>query len=93
MFQVANLSTRVYIAETERAFRTQESWIGPDLQEIQKLNEELDQQKENLLSQIASQAEEIENLNIQLTELRTEVDRLNQLLDQERRKPNFQSTF
>lgn len=71
------MSTRVDIAETEmRALRTQESWIGPDLQEIQRLNEELLEQKSELLAQIAKQADEIEELSAQIQDLRSELDHL-----------------
>ena len=79
------MSTRVDIAETEmRAFRTQESWIGPEIQEIQKLNEELMEQKSQLLSQIAKQADEIVELSAQIQDLRSELERW----QQDRGKPD-----
>merc|ERR1711874_620462 len=58
--QVMNLTTQVDIAETQmRALRDQDSWIGTDLQDFQRLNDELSQQKEELQKQIALQAQEI----------------------------------
>ena len=82
-----NLSTRVDIANTElKALKTQESWLSPDLQEIQVLNEELLQNKEELQRQISLQANEIEILSNEIKELREEVDRLNRVLDGERQK-------
>ena len=91
--RIANLSTQIDIKETEnRRLKVQESWLGPDLQEIQKLNDELQEQKQELQNLIAQQAEEIENLNVQIQELRDEIDRLNRNADEERRreKRNFQ---
>ena len=84
--RIANLSTQIDIKETEnRRLKVQESWLGPDLQEIQKLNDQLAEQKQELQSLIAQQAEEIEELNVQIQELRAEIDRLNRNLDEEKR--------
>ena len=90
--KIANLSTQIDIKETEnRRLKIQESWLGPDLQEIQKLNDELSEQKQELQNLIAQQAEEIENLNVQIVELREEINRLNRNLDEaKRQKRNFQ---
>ena len=77
---------QIDIKETEnRRLKVQESWLGPDLQEIQKLNDQLAEQKQELQSLIAQQAEEIEELNVQIQELRAEIDRLNRNLDEEKR--------
>ena len=86
-FQVANLSTRVDIAETEmRVLRTQESWVGSDVIEIQRLNEELSEQKAELHEKIAKQDDEIEKLTHEIAELKNELDRLQRFLSDENSK-------
>ena len=88
--QIMTFSTRLDITETElRAVRSQESWIGPEIQDFQRLNEELNEQKEELQTQISIQSEEIENLSKDLRELREELDRVNRMLDYERQKRNL----
>merc|ERR1712129_79125 len=92
--QVMNLTTQVDIAETQmRAFQNQDPWIGTDLQDFHRLNDELSQQKEELQTQIALQAQEIENLTEEIKDLRTELDRVSKSLDVEREKQNFQANL
>ena len=90
--QILNLSTRVDIAESEmRVLRTES--LNPDVHEVQRLNEELIQQKDELQHQIAIQAGEIENLQRETRELREELEQVNQALEQQDKQPNFQSDF
>ena len=75
------------IAETEmRALRTQESWVGSDVIEIQRLNEELSEQKAELQEKIAKQDDEIEKLTHEIAELKNELDRLQRFLSDENSK-------
>ena len=50
-------------------------------------------QKEELHKQISLQVQEIEKLNEEIKEMRVELDRLNQALDVERQKQNFQANL
>ena len=69
-----------------RALRTQESWVGSDVIEIQRLNEELSEQKTELQEKIAKQDNEIEKLTHEIAELKHELDRLQRFLSDENSK-------
>ena len=68
-------------------------WFYFNLQDFHRLTDELNQQKEELQKQISLQAEEMESLNQEIRELRSELDRVSRALDVEREKQNFQSNL
>ncbi len=82
---MANLSTRVDIAESElRIIRNHETWATQDLTDVQQLTEQLNAQKAELQTQLAQQAKEIEDLQGEIRNLKSELAHLTTVFERER---------